>query len=220
MSTDKHLRWFGVITLFAIVAISYIDRINISVLITDGGFLDHMGIARSDRASQGFLATAFLVGYGISSIVLTPFCAAIVGVRTSLILGLVLWGVVTFASPYMHSYGMLLASRILLGISEGPLFSLAGSYIKAHYESHENGKPNSFVNMGTGLGLAIGYPFVGYMVAVYEWEMSFYVLGLLNIAIGIPLVLAFVRMPAARRLIHRRGCPAPPRGSRAWSAAR
>lgn len=193
----RQFRWYGVITLFVIVAISYVDRINIAVLITDPAFLGHMGIAATDRVSQGLLATAFMVGYGVSAFVLTPFCAALFGVRKSLIMGLVLWGVVTFVTPWFTGYGMLLASRILLGVSEGPLFSLASSYIKAHYEDQENGKPNSFVNMGTGLGLAVGYPFVGYLLATYAWDTSFHVLGLLNILLGIPLVIAFVRMPAS-----------------------
>lgn len=192
---NKSLRWYGVITLFVIVAISYIDRINIAVLITDATFLDHMGIARADRVSQGLLTTAFLVGYGISAIVLTPFCSALLGVRRSLIWGLSLWGVVTFLSPHFHSFGLLVASRVLLGVAEGPLFSLAGQYIKAYFETRENGKPNAFVNMGTGLGLAIGYPFIGYLVVGHDWQTSFHVLGLINIALGIPLVLAFVRMP-------------------------
>lgn len=195
MKDPRSLRWWGVITLFVIVAISYVDRINISVLITDRDFLSHIGLTSGDRTRQGLLATAFMVGYGVSSLVLTPFCAALFGVRRSLVAGLTLWGVVTFLSPAMDSYGLLLASRILLGVSEGPLFSLAGSYIKAHFESRENGKPNSLVNMGTGLGLAVGYPFVGYLVAGHDWQTSFHVLGLVNIALGIPLVLAFVRMP-------------------------
>ncbi|WP_431111975.1 MFS transporter [Variovorax paradoxus] len=193
---SKHLRWYGVITLFAIVAISYVDRINIAVLITDAGFLKHVGLAANDRVSQGFLATAFMLGYGVSAFVLTPFCSALFGVRRSLVYGLILWGAVTWASPMFNSYGLLLASRILLGVSEGPLFSLASSYIKAHFQSHENGKPNALVNMGTGLGLAVGYPLVGYLLTQFEWDSSFHVLGVLNIALGIPLVLAFVRMPA------------------------
>jgi MFS family permease len=164
MQSSKHFRWYGVITLFVIVAISYVDRINIAVLITDKAFLDHVGIAASDRVSQGFLATAFMLGYGVSAFVLTPFCSALFGVRRSLVYGLVLWGVVTWASPMFHSYGLLLASRILLGVSEGPLFSLASAYIKAHFRSDENGKPNALVNMGTGLGLAVGYPLVGGIV--------------------------------------------------------
>jgi len=193
----SYLRWYGVLTLFVIVAISYVDRINISVLITDPDFLRHIDLAPTDRGRQGLLATAFMIGYGLSAFFFTPFCAALFGVRKSLIGGLVLWGVVTAVSPLFHSYGLLLASRILLGVSEGPLFSLAASYIKAHFESQENGKPNSFVNMGTGLGLAIGYPFIGYMLSAYQWEASFHVLGALNIIVGIPLVLAFVRMPVS-----------------------
>lgn len=191
----KTFRWYGVMTLFVIVAVSYIDRINIAMLITDQGFLDHMSITREDRLSQGLLATAFMVGYGVSSLVLTPFCAALLGVRRSLLIGLVFWGGMTYASPMLDSYGMLLASRVLLGISEGPLFSLASSYIKAHFESHENGKPNSFVNMGTGMGLAVGYPFVGYLIAAHDWANSFHILGVLNIALGVPLIVAFIRMP-------------------------
>lgn len=195
---SKHLRWYGVITLFVIVAISYVDRINIAVLITDAAFLDHVGLAANDRVSQGLLATAFMLGYGVSAFVLTPFCSALFGVRRSLVYGLILWGVVTWASPMFNSYGLLLASRILLGVSEGPLFSLASSYIKAHFQSHENGKPNALVNMGTGLGLAVGYPLVGYLLAQFQWDTSFHVLGIMNIALGIPLVLAFVRMPPGK----------------------
>ncbi|HEY2256383.1 MAG TPA: MFS transporter, partial [Variovorax sp.] len=84
----KGFRWHGVITLFVIVAISYVDRINISVLITDRGFLQHIGLAPNDRVSQGLLATAFTVGYGVSAFVLTPFCEALFGVRRSLVFGL------------------------------------------------------------------------------------------------------------------------------------
>lgn len=192
---SKTFRWYGIVTLLIVVAISYIDRINIAVLITDQGFLQHMGMSPSDRASQGLLATAFMVGYGVSSVVLTPFCSALLGVRRSLVIGLIFWGVVTYVSPMMHSYGLLLLSRVILGISEGPLFSLAGAYIKAHFEEHENGKPNSLVNMGTGLGLAIGYPFVGFLLSSHNWDNSFHILGLMNILLGIPLVWAFIRMP-------------------------
>jgi len=195
MTTDRNLRWYGTITLFIIVAISYIDRINIAVLIADNNFLQHIGLQPQDRASQGLLSTAFMLGYGISSFVLTPFCAALFGVRRSLVVGLILWGVVTFISPWMQSYGLLLASRILLGVSEGPVFALAASYIKAHFESHENGKPSSFMQMGTGLGLAIGFPLVSLLIHQFDWQTSFYVLGLINIVIGLPLVLAFIHMP-------------------------
>ncbi len=192
---EKNLRWCGIITLFVLVAVSYVDRINIAVLITDSVFLNHIGLDKGDRVGQGLLATVFMVGYGISSIVLTPFASSALGVRFSLVLGLMVWGITTFASPMFRSYELLLISRFLLGVSEGPVFALAGAYIKAHFSNEENGKPNSIVNMGTGLGLAIGYPIIGYLLAEHGADASFYVLGVLNIALGVPLVLAFVSMP-------------------------
>jgi len=193
---DKSTRWWGVLTLFTVAAISYIDRINIAVLITDSSFLRHFGMAAHDRAAQGILATAFMLGYGVSSFLLTPFCTAFLGVRRALMCGLLFWGAISFLSPWLSNYGMLLASRVLLGVAEGPLFALASAYIKAHFDTAENGKPNSLVNMGTGFGLAIGYPLVGYLVASLQWENAFHVVGLLNVVLGIPLVVAFVRMPA------------------------
>lgn len=192
----QQARWAGVVTLFLIVAISYIDRINVAVLVTDADFLRHFGLALEDRASQGMLGTAFMVGYALSNFVLTPFCATVLGVRRSLLLGLLIWGGVTAISPLFTSMGMLLFSRVLLGVAEGPLLGLASSYIKAHFGGHENGKPNSLVNMGTGLGLALGFPLVSMLIAMLNWHVSFYVLGILNIAFGLPLVLAYVRMPA------------------------
>ena len=188
-------RWFGVFALFVIVAISYIDRINLSVLITDKEFLAHMGMAVSDRTSQGFLATAFMVGYGISALVFTPFAVALFGVRKSLIYGLSVWGMVTFLTPMFGNYSELLFSRVALGISEGPLFSLASYYIKVYFEAHENGKPNALVKLGTGSGLALGYPMVSSLLLSYNWQTSFYTLGVLNLLVGIPLVLLFVFMP-------------------------
>src|SRR5256885_10714203 len=85
MKDMRAARWWGVISLFIIVAISYVDRINLSILILDQGFLDHIGLTHDDRTRQGLLATAFMVGYGVSSFVLTPFCAALFGVRRSLV---------------------------------------------------------------------------------------------------------------------------------------
>ena len=195
MKSQSSMRWYGITTLFVVVAISYIDRINIAILFNNADFLEHIGLTLDDKGRQGFLATAFMLGYGISAFIFTPFCAALFGVRNSLLGGLLIWGGVTAISPSFDSYGSLLASRVLLGVSEGPLFSLASAYIKAHFEDRENGKPNAFVNMGTGLGLAVGFPLISLMLVHFQWQTSFYLLGLMNVALGIPLVFAFIHMP-------------------------
>ncbi|MGW2181804.1 hypothetical protein ACWCXX_27660 [Streptomyces sp. NPDC001732] len=50
-------RGAGVLTLLVVVLISYVDRVNISVLVTDRAFTDHFGIT-GDRVAQGAPATA------------------------------------------------------------------------------------------------------------------------------------------------------------------
>ena len=74
MNDSRSMRWWGVITLFVIVAISYVDRINISVLITDRDFLSHIGLTTDDRTRQGLLATAFslVISHVGATIVMVP----------------------------------------------------------------------------------------------------------------------------------------------------
>ncbi|MGC5008037.1 MFS transporter [Streptomyces sp. DT203] len=109
------------------MAISYVDRVNISVLITDNAFLDRFGLA-GDRVAQGALMTIFLLGYGPAAFVLTPVYETLLGVRRGLLVSVATWAVLTFVSPWIGSLFLLLAVRCLLGAAEGPLFSLKTMY--------------------------------------------------------------------------------------------
>lgn len=185
-------RWLGVATLLVVVSVSYIDRMNVSVLITEPGFTDHFGIAH-DRAAQGALMTLFLVGYGVAACLLTPWYEAVLGVRRGLLVSLVSWSLLTLVSPYAIGATMLLALRALLGASEGPLFSLKTMYVNDGFADGERGKPNAVTSMGVSLGTAIGMPVVTFAVYRFGWHGSFLLLAALNVCIGIPLVAVFIR---------------------------
>ncbi len=191
-------RWLGVVALLVLVAISYIDRVNASVLITDRAFTDHFGIA-GNRVVQGALMTTFLVGYGIAAFFLTPFYEAILGVRRGLTVSIAAWAALTLISPYAIGAVMLLAFRFVLGASEGPLFSLKTMYIRQHFGDHEVGKPNAVSSMGVSGGLAIGIPLVTYLVYAWDWHSSFIVLAFLNALIGLPLIYFFINRGSANR---------------------
>lgn len=55
--------------------------------------------------------------------------------------------------------GMLIA-RVILGIAEGPLFSLKTRFISDNFSAQEIGKPNAVTALGVSLGLAVGFPLV------------------------------------------------------------
>jgi predicted MFS family arabinose efflux permease len=191
-------RWVGVVVLMIIVSIAYMDRINVSLMITNGDFLHAFGL-ENDRVAQGRLVSVFLFGYGISAWFLTPFFEARWDVRTGLIVSIVLWVIFTGVSALSMGVLLLLAWRLLLGVAEGPLFSLKTMYVSENFEADQVGKPNAVSSFGVSIGLAAGYPIVTFLMTQFGWRYSLWALAALNLAIGLPLVLLFIRPSGTAR---------------------
>lgn len=190
MFNDKpHIqKWVGALAILFIIVIAFLDRTNVSVLITDKEFLQHFGI-QNNRVAQGQLMSVFLFAYGIASMALSPLYETFLGVRKGYFLSIVIWGVFTLISPMVGSlFTLLLAFRAILGVTEGPLYSLRTMYVNEWFYSNERGKPNAVTSVGSSLGLAIGVPLTTYLVYSFSWHMAFYMIGLLNLVIGLPLI--------------------------------
>ncbi|MFD7922108.1 MFS transporter [Streptomyces sp. NPDC059740] len=200
-------RWAGVLTLLVVVLVSYVDRVNVSVLVTDHAFTDHFGIG-DDQVAQGALMTAFLVGYGVAALLLTPVYESVLGVRRGLLVSVALWALLTLLSPYALGAVVLVLLRALLGAAEGPLFSLKTMYTAEHFPPERVGTPNAVTSMGVSLGTAAGMPLVTYLVYRFDWHASFLLLAALNAVVGLPLVLLFVR--GRRRAARAGGEPSRP----------
>lgn len=187
-------RWLGVLALLILIIIAYADRVNISVMLVNEDFLNTFHLV-GNRALQGGLMTVFLIGYGLSAFFITPLFESQWGYRKGLFLSVVLWAVFTMISPLAGSLFILFIFRILLGISEGPLFSLKTMYIRDHFAANELGKPNAISSLGVSLGLVLGFPIVTYLMSTYGWQQSFYILGLLNLVIGLTIIYFFIDVP-------------------------
>lgn len=187
-------RWLGVLALLILIIIAYADRVNISVMLVNEDFLNTFHLV-GNRALQGGLMTVFLIGYGLSAFFITPLFESQWGYRKGLFLSVVLWAIFTMISPLAGSLFILFIFRILLGISEGPLFSLKTMYIRDHFAANELGKPNAISSLGVSLGLVLGFPIVTYLMSTYGWQQSFYILGLLNLVIGLTIIYFFIDVP-------------------------
>jgi predicted MFS family arabinose efflux permease len=185
-------QWIGVLVLMIIVSVAYMDRINVSLMITNGDFLHAFGL-ENDRVAQGRLVSVFLVGYGISAWFLTPLFEARWDVRTGLLVSIILWVIFTGASALTTGVLLLLGWRLLLGVAEGPLFSLKTMYVSENFAPDKVGKPNAVSSFGVSIGLAAGYPIITFLMAQFGWRDSLWALAALNLAIGLPLVLLFIR---------------------------
>lgn len=196
----KTTRWQGVLALLMLIIISYIDRVNISVMILNPEFAAHFQL-NENRMLQGMLMTCFLLGYGFSALLLTPVLESRLHYRHGLLISISVWAAVCAISPLLGSLlGMLLA-RVVLGVAEGPLFSLKTRFISENFAADEIGKPNAVTALGVSLGLAVGFPLITLLMQQLGWRGSFYALALLNIVLGGGLIWRFLPVPSvtARR---------------------
>ncbi|MEX0530350.1 MFS transporter [Raoultella terrigena] len=189
-------RWQGTIALLLLIIISYIDRVNISVMILNPEFAAHFQL-NENRMLQGMLMTCFLVGYGLSALLLTPVIENRLQYRQGLLISIAIWAAVCAVSPLLGSLFGILIARVILGIAEGPLFSLKTRFISDSFAAGEIGKPNAVTALGVSLGLAVGFPLVTFLIAHQGWQGSFYSLAALNLLLGGGLIWRFLPAPAA-----------------------
>jgi len=148
-----------------------------------------------NRMLQGMLMTCFLLGYGLSALILTPLIESKLNYRQGLLSSVAIWALVCAVSPLLGSLLGMLIARIVLGVAEGPLFSLKTRFISDSFAADEVGKPNAVTALGVSLGLAAGFPLVTWLMAHVGWMGSFYALALLNLLLGGGLVWRFLPAP-------------------------
>ena len=187
-------RWQGTIAILLLIIISYVDRVNISVMILNPEFAAHFHL-NENRMLQGMLMTCFLLGYGLSALILTPLIESKLNYRQGLLSSVAIWALVCAVSPLLGSLLGMLIARIVLGVAEGPLFSLKTRFISDSFAADEVGKPNAVTALGVSLGLAAGFPLVTWLMAHVGWMGSFYALALLNLLLGGGLVWRFLPAP-------------------------
>jgi len=184
-------RWFIAGLLLLVVIAGFFDRISIAVLFTNKDFVTAIGTGFNPPL-LGLLMTAFLFAYGASGVLLS-FVGDVVGVRRSLAFASALWGVLMALIGSTSSYSLMIFYRVLLGVAEGPQFSFVNKLIKQWFPPHEQGRANSIWMVGSPLGSAIGFPLTIVLIAAFGWRASFYVLAIFNVAIIVPLILAFIQ---------------------------
>ncbi|WP_298255715.1 MFS transporter [Bradyrhizobium sp.] len=189
--TASPLRWIIALILFLAVISAFFDRISVAVLFTNKEFQDALGTGFNPTL-LGLLMTAFVFAYGCSGVFLS-FIGDLFGLRRSLAVGTAFWGVFMTLMAGAGSFTSMLSMRILLGVAEGPQFSITNSLIKRWFPRREQARANSIWMIGSPLGSAIGFPLMIFLETNYGWRAAFLFLALLNIVVILPLILFFLR---------------------------
>ncbi len=184
-------RWIIAFILFLAVLSAFFDRISVAVLFTNPDFQSAMGTG-NNLPLLGLLMTSFIFAYGCSGLFLS-FVGDIFGLRRSLAVGTLMWGIMMALMGGAGSFTMMLTLRILLGIAEGPQFSITNSLVKRWFPKREQARANSIWMVGSPLGSAIGFPLMIYLETTFGWRAAFGTLAALNLIVILPLVLLFVK---------------------------
>jgi ACS family glucarate transporter-like MFS transporter len=184
-----HVRWLLVFWLFILSAVSFLDRVNISVA--------GSAIAGDFHLSQiqlGWVFSAFLWGYALFQ-TLGGWLADRLGPRRVLTAGVVWWGIFTaltaVVSPKIGGAIFIFISiRFLLGAGEAIIFPASNQFISRWIPSQERGIANGLIFAGVGAGAGSAPALVTYVMLHYGWRSSFWLSALIGLLVGVVWFLA------------------------------
>lgn len=182
MPQKSNVRYWLIIWIFVLSAVAYLDRTNISI--AGRSIMADFGL---DKVHFGWQATAFLLGYAGFQVP-AGYLVTRYGPRLILALGLVWWGVLSFATTIVptDSLTTLMIVRFVLGMGEAVMYPCANQFIANWFPANERGMANGWVFGGVGAGAGLTPPLLTWIMLTYGWHEIFWfssVVGLVAAAV-------------------------------------
>ena len=131
----------------------------------------------------GLLGSAFFFLFPLAA-VLGGFVANRVR-ASSLLLGMaILWSLAQFPMLGVASFQLLIASRILLGVAEGPAYPVAVHAVYKWFPDSLRGVPTALVAQGSAVGVVVAVPALNWIIVHYSWHWAFGALGIAGLMWG------------------------------------
>jgi MFS transporter, ACS family, glucarate transporter len=184
------VRWLFIMpTLFVATLVAQIDKLSISIIMANHGFLANMNLLHRP-AVVGGLVSAFLISYGAGQFAWGPVIDRI-GPRRAAMIGVTAWSVTLVWGGFSSTIAMLYVSRIFLGLSEGILFPMCNAFVARWFGIRERGRAQSMWFNGATVGGAVGGVLVTAIIIASGWRAAFVGLAILGIVVVLPM-LAFL----------------------------
>jgi ACS family hexuronate transporter-like MFS transporter len=175
-------RWYPIALVTVAIAISYFDRQTLPVAIA--------AIQRSIPISEqqfSYLQTAFLLSYA-ALYAGGGRMLDLIGTRRGFTIIMLWWSVACGLHGLASGFGLLLASRFLLGMGEGGAFPAAVRVVAEWIPAEKRSTAVGIINAGTAVGSVAAPPLIGLILLRSGWRAVFVVAA----AIGVAWVLWWV----------------------------
>lgn len=182
-----NIRWLMVIMAFAVAAVSYLDRSNISIAAP----VLKADLALSDR-QLGLVFSAFVFGYALTQPIAGRFADRF-GPFLVIAVGIGWWSVLTVVtalipSTFSGAFATLLVARCILGIGESVIFPASNRLVASWVPSTERGLANGLIFAGVGVGAGIAPPLITTIMLSHDWRMAFFA----SAAIGLVVLVLWL----------------------------
>jgi len=177
------VRWFLVFWLFILSAVSYLDRVNLSI--ASGPIADTYHL---NDVQLGPVFSAIVAGYALFQTV-GGYLADRFGPRRVLTAGVVWWGIFTALTALVPAgiagaLYLFIAVRFLLGAGEAVIYPAANQFISRWIPVRERGIANGWIFAGVGAGAGLTPPLITYFMIHNGWRSSFWVCAVIGLAAG------------------------------------
>ena len=162
-------------------------------------------------AKTGALATAFLVSY----MVMAPLFGWVADRSSRWLLagiGVAVWSLASGASGLAGSFGILLLTRVFVGVGEAGYGPAAPTLIADYFPQSVRGRVLSFFYLAIPVGSALGFVFGGVVGSALGWRWPFYLVTIP----GLLLAGLCYGMKEPRKLLAQSGRETQPAGLPFW----
>lgn len=189
VSTENRSRAKYVLALlFSINLFNYLDRFVLSAVLEP--VKRELNIA--DDGDMGRMATAFLLGYFLSS-PLFGYLGDRVPRKYLLVGGIVAWSIGTFFTGYAQNYFDMILFRVIVGIGESSFSAIGPAVISDAYSKEERNGAMTVYQVAVPVGAALGYLLGGVLAAAHGWRTAFILTGLPGLLLA--TLLLFYPLP-------------------------
>jgi MFS family permease len=172
---DRPLKgaWGITFLLFLFMLINFADKIVVGLIGFEG-----LGLSAEQF---GWLGSSFFLLFAVSAVIVGLITNRVKAKHSLLAMALV-WALVQFPMLFTASYGVMVASRVVLGAGEGPAAPVALHAVYKWFPDALRGLPTAILAQGSAIGVIVAVPLLTEIIARFSWHWAFGALGIAGLA--------------------------------------
>lgn len=192
----SNVRWVVAFMMWAAIAINYIDRTVLSAAapyITEEFNLT--------AGQMGIIMSGFFWSYALLQLP-SGWAADKYGQKKTLGFAVVWWSVATALTGLATGFKSLLGLRVALGVGEAAAYPSNAGIAAKWFPKKERATVAGIFDSGSKFGGAVAMPLIAWMIAVFDWKLTFLLIGLVGVVWGIVWMIFFKENPADHKRVN------------------